>query len=244
MGTSASVTAAHKGDLKATITALMPVYYLPETVTHADAAIVGKTWKTIQSNEAPGRDLMLPLTGCARDTDGANLFKTLYFKRLFDVHPLSKPMFSAEAIASGKFIGALIDMCWRQLEDGKQFRRRAVEIAQDHCRRGIKAIEYGIVGEVLLWSVAIALGPTLFNYDVERAWVKIFSSLLTIMVPIAVATEVEISEETSQLYQSRRNMCREKPDFKRVVDEKSVKAALLQSDIIPLTSCPKKLVSS
>ena len=140
MGSSASVAAAHEGNLKATIKALMPVYYLPDTVTHADAAIVNKTWKIIQSNDTPGRDVMLTLTGCAPDTDGATLFKSLYFKRLFDVHPLSRPLFSAQAQASGRFIILLIDMCWKQLEDEKQFRRRAVEIARDHCSRGIKAV--------------------------------------------------------------------------------------------------------
>ena len=221
MGSSASVAAAHEGNLKATIKALMPVYYLPDTVTHADAAIVNKTWKIIQSNDTPGRDVMLTLTGCAPDTDGATLFKSLYFKRLFDVHPLSRPLFSAQALASGRFIGMLIHMCWRQLEDEKEFRRRAVEIARDHCGRGIKAVEYGIVGEVLLWCVSIALGNFMFNSDVERAWVKIFSSLLTIMVPIAVAAEVESSEETSQLYQSRRDVYRKVPDISLKLNAKN-----------------------
>ena len=213
MGSSASSpTAFAKGNLRAAIMALMPVYYLPDTVTHADAAIVNKTWKIIQSNDTPGRDVMLTLTGCAPDTDGATLFKSLYFNRLFDVYPSSKPLFSAQALASGKFIGNLIDMCWQQLENEKDFRRRAVEIARDHCSRGIKAVEYGIVGEVLIWCVSVALGSALLTFDVEKAWVKVFSSLLTVMVPVAVAAEVESSEETSQLYQSRQNVFRKMPD--------------------------------
>jgi hemoglobin-like flavoprotein len=213
MGSSASAVSAYNGNINATIMALMPVYYLPDSVTHADAEIVRKTWKIIQSNDVPGKNIMVSITGSGPDTNSSTLFKLLYFKRLFDVHPLSKPLFSAQAVASGRFIGVLIDMCWRQLEDEKEFRRRAVEIARDHCSRGIKAVEYGIVGEVLLWSVSIALGSTLFTFDVERAWVKVFSSLLTIMVPIAVATEIESSPECDHLYQSHREVSRKRSEL-------------------------------
>ena len=198
MGSSASI--AQKGYLNKNIMALMPTFYCPDAINHADAAIVSKTWKIIQSYKTPGRDVMLTLTGCAHGVDGATLFKALYFKRLFDVHPSSKSLFSVQDEASGKFISTIVDMCWRQLENEQEFRRRAVEIVRNNCDRGIKAVDYGIVGEVLLWSVSVALGSTLNNLVIETAWVKVFSSLLTIIVPVAVATEVERSSDNPFRY--------------------------------------------
>lgn len=48
----------------------------------------------------------------------------------------------------------------------------------------------GLVGEVLFWSIRQTIGPTHYTYDVHQAWVKIFSKMLTIMVPVAVAYEL------------------------------------------------------
>ena len=58
-----------------------------------------------------------------------------------------------------------------------------------HSERGIKAIEYGVVGDVLFWCIKVCVGETVFTDDVLSAWVKIFSRMLRIIVPIAVQFE-------------------------------------------------------
>lgn len=58
-----------------------------------------------------------------------------------------------------------------------------------HSERGIKAIEYGVVGDVLFWCIKVCVGDTIFTDDVLSAWVKIFSRMLRTIVPIAVQFE-------------------------------------------------------
>lgn len=54
--------------------------------------------------------------------------------------------------------------------------------------QGIRTIEYGVIGEVLFWSLQKILGDA-YTRRVEEAWTKVFSSMLRIIVPIAVAFE-------------------------------------------------------
>jgi hypothetical protein len=73
--------------------------------------------------------------------------------------------------------------------------------------RGVKAIEYGVVGDVLFWSLKICVGTTIFTDAVLAVWVKIFSRMLRTIVPTAVKFERQ------GLFQ---------PEFKRVKYQTSV----------------------
>ena len=48
----------------------------------------------------------------------------------------------------------------------------------------------GVVGEVLFWTLRNCTGPTVYTHDVHQAWVKVYSRMLKIMVPLAVAHEL------------------------------------------------------
>jgi hypothetical protein len=55
--------------------------------------------------------------------------------------------------------------------------------------------EYGIVGEVMFWTLAKVIGQG-YTSKVHEAWVKIFSSLLRVIMPIAVHHELQ--DDTAQ----------------------------------------------
>ncbi len=50
-------------------------------------------------------------------------------------------------------------------------------------------MEYGIVGEVLLWSMRLLLGKV-YTAEVHRAWIRMLCRMLAIMVPRAAAYEM------------------------------------------------------
>lgn len=56
--------------------------------------------------------------------------------------------------------------------------------------RGVKAVEYGVVGDVLFWSLRTLLGSAYTN-KIHNGWTRIFSAMLAIIVPVAVAFELE-----------------------------------------------------
>ena len=54
---------------------------------------------------------------------------------------------------------------------------------------GVRTVEYGVVGDVLFHCIEVFLGKEAYTRAVERSWLKIFSSMLRIIVPIAVTFE-------------------------------------------------------
>ena len=71
-----------------------------------------------------------------------------------------------------------------------QYRAKLNYLGEVHSLRGVKATEYGIVGEVMFWTLGKVLGPA-YTPEVHDAWVKIFSSMMKVIVPIAVAHELK-----------------------------------------------------
>jgi hemoglobin-like flavoprotein len=55
----------------------------------------------------------------------------------------------------------------------------------------VKAIEYGVVGDVLFWCIKTCIGAEAFTPAVELSWVKIYSKMLQVIVPVAVRYEKE-----------------------------------------------------
>ena len=49
----------------------------------------------------------------------------------------------------------------------------------------------GIVGEVLFWSLKQCLGVQMYDMLAHQAWIKVYSRMLRIMVPMAVAHELK-----------------------------------------------------
>jgi hypothetical protein len=49
-------------------------------------------------------------------------------------------------------------------------------------------VEYSIVGEVLMWAIQFMLG-TEYDRSTEASWIRLYSSMLRVIVPLAVEFE-------------------------------------------------------
>lgn len=47
------------------------------------------------------------------------------------------------------------------------------------------------MGEVLFWSLRQCLGDDIYSIEAHQAWIKIYCHMLKIMVPLAVAHELQ-----------------------------------------------------
>ena len=52
------------------------------------------------------------------------------------------------AMSKGSFIHGLLSFLFTSLEDKKGFHKKLLQIAHSHCAKGVKAVEYGLIGEV------------------------------------------------------------------------------------------------
>jgi hemoglobin-like flavoprotein len=64
-------------------------------------------------------------------------------------------------------------------------------LAKIHSEKGVMSYQYGIVGEVLLWTLNKCLGAGYFE-EVKVSWVKVYSIILSVMVPEALKVEADI----------------------------------------------------
>jgi hypothetical protein len=48
----------------------------------------------------------------------------------------------------------------------------------------------GIVGEVLFWVLRHTIGPKMYSMAVHSIWVKVYSRMLTTIVPVAISLEL------------------------------------------------------
>lgn len=177
------------------VQAMMPLYYHRDTVTREHISVAQASWDSIINSNAAGLvSLHRPSNIGSRenpfsaDANGATRFREQFFYRYFDVQPSVETMFSFESILRGPFLGSMVHKCLSQLDQPREFRSGMVRLATDHIRRGVWAVQYGIVGEVLFWSLKNCLGIE-YTREVEVAWKVIFSSVLQVMVPVAVYYE-------------------------------------------------------
>ena len=84
----------------------------------------------------------------------------------------------------------MISLSISLLDDDEKFGETLAKLTEVHNDRGVKAIEYGIVGEVLLWTLRSCLGPG-YTQEAHIAWVRILCRILKVMAPIAVAFEMQ-----------------------------------------------------
>ena len=62
------------------------------------------------------------------------------------------------------------------------------DIAKGHATKGVKAFQYPIVGEIFMTTMGHCLGAS-YDDSVQLAWTKIFSVILSIVLPAAIKEE-------------------------------------------------------
>ena len=119
MGGGSSVTKFMDGSLNEIVMILMPAYYIDGVITDEDLALATGAWQYIVSDTSPEflskkkSDPLFPHTTCM------NWFFTAFYLRLFDVHPMCRPMFKNGLDTVGKFLIQMVSLCLNQLKKEK-----------------------------------------------------------------------------------------------------------------------------
>lgn len=168
---------------------MMPLYYTEERLRFQDVYDARVSWDMIMKDCSPQFDFerfSLPFATCRE------WFEHLFYERLFDIHPFSKKMFK-DPSTQGKFLVSLFSFVFTVMDDEDKFNVRLMDLADSHCKRGVKSSEYAIIGEVMFWTLKRCLGPG-YDSKTHTAWVKIFSKMLKVIVPISITHELENNE--------------------------------------------------
>lgn len=168
---------------------MLPIWHTNIPLSKEEMNSAKMLWNLIQLNASPEyvtlkvEDPNFPHKTCAE------WFHTSFYKRLFDVHPICRPMFKDPAL-QGHFLMSLFSFVFTALDDEVKFKLKLKELAVGHCKKGVKAVEYAIIGEVMFFTLNKCLGSKLYNNSCDLAWKKIFSMMLNVIVPISIYGEL------------------------------------------------------
>uniref|UniRef100_A0A7S0SYC4 Globin domain-containing protein n=1 Tax=Chromulina nebulosa TaxID=96789 RepID=A0A7S0SYC4_9STRA len=171
---------------------MLPVYYTSDPVTKLDITNARASWSMIIDDTSP-EYLRLKDTPDFNYSSCVMFYYDTFYARFFDVHPMSRAMFKSGLKTQGKFLVKMITLCLGEIDDAdsSKFVNTLVNLTESHNARGVKSIEYGIVGEVLFFTLKHCLGVSIYTKDIHEAWVRIFSRMLTVIVPVAVSFEIK-----------------------------------------------------
>jgi len=191
MGGAPSVSKAELSkDQAALVKLVLPVYYTEDSLNAAEVTDAKFVWDAILNDTAPAY-LAKKKDVSFQEEYGSCVtwFFSMFYTRLFDVHPSAKVMFKAGIKSQGKFLVQMLTLALTLCLNEEKLNKVMLTLAEKHNERGVKAIEYGVVGDVLFWSLRHCAGD-IFNHHVYFVWTKIMSRILRVMVPCALAYEL------------------------------------------------------
>lgn len=173
---------------------MFPLYFVDTPFTYEDGKVCQLNWKLITSNSCCHfHDTRIVATEENRiyPQNAEDWFFEVFYRRLFDLQPSSRALFKGIG-AHSKMLFSFFNFMFLRANEEKAFTSRVSELAKSHCRMGVKAFEYGMFGEVILWTLDYCLKDE-FTDECREAWVRLLSAVLRVMVPIAIRHEAEMS---------------------------------------------------
>lgn len=130
----------------------------------SDVAIVRKSWAVAAQNA--------PLVG------------ELFYSKLFQIAPETRPLFRQDMRAQRQKLTATLGFIVEHLDDHDPLSDAARQLALRHVNYGVKAEHYASVGAALIWALQNLLGSR-FGSAEATAWTNAYTTLTAVMIAAA-----------------------------------------------------------
>jgi nitric oxide dioxygenase len=110
----------------------------------------------------------------------ADFFVTLFYRRLFEIAPEVKPLFTGDFADQQRKLASMFTMAFTSLARLEDMVPTLKLLGVKHRSYGVKAQHYGMVGEALLWSLEQSFGDD-FTPELRDAWTAVYTALAEIM---------------------------------------------------------------
>jgi hemoglobin-like flavoprotein len=105
----------------------------------------------------------------------------LFYGRLFEIAPETKPLFRGDIKEQGRKLMATLAVVVNGLANLPSILPAASALAQRHVAYGVKAGHYTPVGEALLWTLERGLGAQ-WTPELAAAWLAAYTTLSNYMI--------------------------------------------------------------
>jgi hemoglobin-like flavoprotein len=93
----------------------------------------------------------------------------LFYRRLFELDPSLRPMFTSDMRAQSRKLMAMIELVVQNLGQLETLLPKVRALGLDHARYGVQDAHYDTVGAALLWTLRAGLEEQ-FGAEDEEAW--------------------------------------------------------------------------
>ena len=104
----------------------------------------------------------------------------LFYGRLFDLDENLEPLFKGDMKEQGRKLMTMITMAVNGLTSLETIVPAVQELGRRHVDYGVKAEDYDVVGEALLWTLGQGLGDA-FTDETKAAWTETYGLLAATM---------------------------------------------------------------
>ena len=105
---------------------------------------------------------------------------TLFYGRLFEVAPEVKPLFTGDMKEQGLKLIQMVGIAVHNMERIEEIVPALQELGERHVGYGAEDAHYPVVGDVLIETLASALGDQ-FTDEARAAWTKTYGALAAVM---------------------------------------------------------------
>eukprot|EP01041_Mallomonas_annulata_P005455 gene5455-10968_t len=170
-----------------------PAYYAENVIlTEVDIVHAKSVWMLIMA----GTNTVPFLKNRAANPDfpyssSLTWFYDCFYGKFFELAPEAKPLFAnVSMVAQGKLIASLISTMLDSYKATERIKMRIGIVAAQHSKRKIVTEHYCLMGNALLFALGEVVGDP-FDELSKTAWIRIYSFILGIILPVAVAHEVQ-----------------------------------------------------
>eukprot|EP01041_Mallomonas_annulata_P014720 gene14720-31293_t len=166
-----------------------PDYYIDNVVvTDDDIRLASRPWKILISGEntLPYLTLKAVKSRTFQYTSSLTWFYSAFYGRLFELSPDTELKFALADLGKqykGNLVGGLIASMLIAKNDPDILHRALFKAVNNHGN-GIKMSrsDYVMMGEALFWAFELVIGPA---FEEEKlAWIRIYSHMLSVILPI------------------------------------------------------------
>jgi hemoglobin-like flavoprotein len=127
-------------------------------------------------------------TSFAKVAPIADTAATLFYDRLFEIAPETKPLFRGDMNEQGRKLMTTLGVVVNGLKNLDAILPAARALAVKHVGYGVTAAHYTPVGEALIWTLEKGLGSD-FTAKTKEAWLAAYGALSGVMIAEAYGKE-------------------------------------------------------
>lgn len=108
----------------------------------------------------------------------------LFYRRLFEVAPAARPLFTTSISEQGDKLMKTLAVVVKGLNKIDTIMPAVEELGRRHVDYGAEREHYTVVGETLLWTLEQGLGEA-FTDETREAWTAAYTTLAAVMIAAA-----------------------------------------------------------